>query len=52
MSSNKVMRCDKNGGNVQVHEVKQMIGGHWEVSVVGDAVMVCECKNEGNYYGV
>ena len=46
--SNKVMKCNKNGGNVQVHEVKQVKGpGHWGVAVVGDEVMLCERDNEG-----
>ena len=46
--TNKVMKCNKNGGNVQVHEVKQVKGpGHWGVAVVGDEVMLCECYNEG-----
>ena len=45
---NKVMKCNKNGGNVQVHEVKQMKDpGHWGVAVVGDEVMLCERGNEG-----
>ena len=46
--SNKVMKCNKNGGNVQVHEVKQVKGpGHYGVAVVGDEVMLCELDNEG-----
>ena len=46
--SNKVMKCNKNGGNVQVHEVKQVQGpGHYEVAVVGDEVMLCERCNKG-----
>ncbi len=46
--SNKILRCDKNGGNVQVHEVQQVKGpGYWRVAVVGDEVMVCERNNRG-----
>ena len=46
--TNKVMKCNKNGGNVQVHEVKQVKGrGHCGVVVVGDEVMLCERYNEG-----
>ncbi len=46
--SNKILRCDKNGGNVQVHEVQQVKGpGYRGVAVVGDEVMVCECNNRG-----
>ena len=42
------MKCNKNGGNVQVHEVKQVKGpGHWGVAVVGDEVMLCEYDNKG-----
>ena len=48
VSSNKIMRCNKNGGNVKVHKVKQVQGpGHWGVAVVGDEVMVCEDDNKG-----
>ena len=46
--SNKILRCDKNGGNVQVHEVQQVKGpGYRGVAVVGDEVMVCERNNRG-----
>ncbi len=46
--SNKILRCGKNGGNVQVHEVKQVQGpGYRGVAVVGDEVMVCEDNNRG-----
>ncbi len=45
---NKILRCDKNGGNVQVHEVQQVKGpGYRGVAVVGDEVMVCERNNRG-----
>ncbi len=43
------MKCDKNGGNVQVYKVQQVAGpGHWDVAVVGDEVMLCERFNKGN----
>ena len=46
--SAKILKCDMDGGNVQVHEVKQVKGqGHWGVTVVGDEVMVCERNNKG-----
>ena len=46
--SSKVMKCNKNGGNVQVYEVKQVKDpGHYGVAVVGDEVMLCENDNEG-----
>ena len=48
MNSNKIMRCNKNGDNVHVHEVKQVKGpGHTVVAIVGDEVMLCECYNKG-----
>ena len=46
--SNKIMRCNRNGGRVKVHQVKQVQGpGHSGMAVVGDEVMVCECVNKG-----
>ena len=46
--SNKIMRCNRNGGRVKVHKVKQVQGpGHRGVAVVGDEVMVCERGNKG-----
>ncbi len=47
--SNKIMKCDKNGSNVQVYEVYQVAGpGYSGVAVVGDEVMLCERFNKGN----
>ena len=47
-NTNKILRCDKNGGHVQVYEVQQVKDpGHHGVAVVGDEVMVCECGNKG-----
>ena len=43
--TNKVLRCDRNGRNVCVCEVKGP--GHYGVAVVGDEVMLCECGSEG-----
>ncbi len=46
--SNKIMKCNKNGTNVQVYTVRQVAGpGHWGVAVVGDEVMLCERSNTG-----
>ena len=43
-----ILKCDKDGGNVQVHEVKQVKGpGHWGVTVIRDEVMLLECNNKG-----
>ena len=46
--SNKIVRCNRDGGRVKVHKVKQVRGpGHHSVAVVGDEVMVCECGSKG-----
>ena len=46
--SNKIMKCNRNGGSVKVHKVKQVQGpGHLCVAVVVDEVMVCERDNKG-----
>ena len=43
-----ILKCNKNGGNLQMHVVQQVKGpGHWGVAVVGDEVMVCERNNTG-----
>ena len=48
LCSNKIMRCNRNGGSVKVHQVKQVQGpGHRGVAAVGDEVMVCERGNKG-----
>ena len=48
LDSNKIMICNRNGGSVKVHQVKQVQGlGHHGMAVVGDEVMVCECGNKG-----
>ena len=45
-NSNKILCCNKNGGNIQVHEVQQVKGpGHRGVAVVVDEVMVTEQCN-------
>ena len=48
LNFNKIMRCNKNGGNVQVYEVKQVKGpGYRGVTIVEDEVMLCENNNTG-----
>ena len=48
LDSNKILRCNRNGGRVKVHKVKLVQGqGHSCVAVVGDEVMVCEEFNKG-----
>ena len=41
-NSNRILRCDQNGGNIQVQEVKHVKKGQRSVAVVGEEVMVCE----------
>ena len=42
------MRCNRNGGRVKVHQIKQVQGpGYLGVAVVGDEVMVCEYGSKG-----
>ncbi len=48
LATNEIMRCSKNGDNIQVFEVKQVKGrGHACVAVDGDEVLVCESENSG-----
>ena len=43
-----IMRCNRNGGHVEVHKFKAVQGsGYVGVAVVGDEVMVCERDNKG-----
>ena len=46
-SSNRIFRCDRNGGNIQVAEVKAVNEGLWGLAVVGEQVMVCIADNRG-----
>ena len=39
-TSNKILRCDRNGGNIKVLEVKHVKKGQWGLAVVGEEVMV------------
>ena len=46
--SNRIVKFNTNGGNVQVYEVQQLKGpGYYVVAVVGDEVMLCERHNVG-----
>ena len=46
ITSNKILSCDKNQSNLQLHKVEQVKGpGHYGVAVVGDEVMVTEQGN-------
>ena len=44
-SSNKILRCGQNGGNIQMQEIKHGKKGHRCLAVVGDEVMVCVADN-------
>ena len=46
-SSNTILRCDRNGGNIQVLEVKHVKVGHRGLAIVGEEVMVCVKDNRG-----
>ena len=46
-TSNRILRCDWNGGNIQVQEVKNVKKGQRGLAVVGEEVMVCVKDNRG-----
>ena len=47
-ATSKILRSDRNGGNVQVKEVKQVKGrGYSDVAVIEDEVMMCEANCNG-----
>ena len=45
--SNRILRCGRNGRNIQVQEVRHVKEGQWGLAVVGEEVMVCEKDNRG-----
>ena len=45
--SNRILRCDQNGGNIQVQEVKHVKKGQRGLAVVGEEVMVGGVDNRG-----
>ena len=47
--SSKILKCDKNGGNIQVHDnIKQGKGkGHRGVTIVGEEVLACAAGVDG-----
>ena len=45
--SNMILRCDQNGGNIQVQEFKHVKEGQMGLAVVGEEVMVCVMDNRG-----
>ena len=47
-SNNNIGKCDRYFNNVQVQEVKQLQdGGHYDIIVVGEEILVTEQKNKG-----
>ena len=47
-ATSKILGSDRDGGNVQVKEVKQVNGrGYYDVAVIGDEVMMCEAHCTG-----
>ena len=46
-TSNTILRCDRNGGNIQVQEVKHPKEGQRGLAVVGEEVMVGVRDNRG-----
>ena len=45
--SNKILTCDKNGGNVQVHEVKQQCGSGRSAFIVRNELLISEKGSRG-----
>ena len=43
----KVLKCDKNGGNIRVQDVKWVNKGQRGLEIVGEEVMICEINNNG-----
>ena len=46
-NSNRILRCDRNGGNIHMQEVKHVKKGQWGLAVVGEEVMICVVGNRG-----
>ena len=46
-TSNRILRCDRNGGNIKVQEVKHVKERRRGLAVVGEEVMVCVIDNRG-----
>ena len=45
--SNRILRCDRNGGNIKVQEIKHVKVGQKGLAVVGEEVMVGVMSNRG-----
>ena len=46
-TSNTILRCDRNGGNIKVQEVKHVKEGQRGLAVVGEEVVVSVMDNKG-----
>ena len=46
-TNNRILRCDRNGGNIQVQEIKHVNAGQVCLAVVGEEVMVGVVDNRG-----
>ena len=46
-TSNRILRCDRNGGNIQVQEIKHVKHEQRGLAVVGEEVMVGGVDNRG-----
>ena len=46
-NSNRILRCDRNGRNIKVQEVKHVKEGQRGLAVIGEEVMVCAMDNKG-----
>ena len=46
-TSNSILRCNRNGGNIQVQEVEHVKAGQRGLAVVREEVMVCVKDNRG-----
>ena len=46
-NSNRILRCGRKDGNIQVQEVKHVKKGQRGLAVIGEEVMVCGMDNKG-----
>ena len=46
--SSEILKCDKNGGNIKVHDINQAKGeGHRGMAIVGEEVLACAAGVDG-----
>ena len=46
-NSNRILRCDQNGENIKVQEVKNVKLGQRDLAIIGEEVMVCVKDSRG-----